>query len=93
MSSSKKKNPREVDKSKIAKVLEEREKVKKTTKRKVEDLPDGIHEIKDITREEGMRRIEEIFLLDAYNSYGLSEMNGPGVAFECKEKQEMLCSK
>jgi len=31
-------------------------------------------------------KIEEIFSLDAYNSYGLSEMNGPGVAFECKEK-------
>ena len=30
--------------------------------------------------------IEEIFSLDAYDSYGLSEMNGPGVAFECKEK-------
>ncbi len=35
------------------------------------------------------RRIEEIFSLDAYDSYGLSEMNGPGVAFECKEKQGM----
>ncbi|MEE9191784.1 MAG: phenylacetate--CoA ligase [Candidatus Aerophobetes bacterium] len=34
-------------------------------------------------------RIEEIFSLDAYDSYGLSEMNGPGVAFECKEKQGM----
>ncbi|MFQ6066324.1 MAG: phenylacetate--CoA ligase family protein [bacterium] len=31
-------------------------------------------------------KIEEIFSLDAYDSYGLSEMNGPGVAFECKEK-------
>jgi len=31
-------------------------------------------------------KIEEIFSLDAYNSYGLSEMNGPGVAFECKKK-------
>ncbi len=29
------------------------------------------------------RRIEELFDLKAYNSYGLSEMNGPGVAFEC----------
>ncbi len=35
------------------------------------------------------RKIEEIFSLDAYDSYGLSEMNGPGVAFECKEKQGM----
>jgi phenylacetate-CoA ligase len=28
-------------------------------------------------------KIEEIFGLKAYNSYGLSEMCGPGVAFEC----------
>ena len=31
-------------------------------------------------------KIEKIFSLDAYDSYGLSEMNGPGVAFECREK-------
>jgi phenylacetate-CoA ligase len=29
------------------------------------------------------RKIEECYGLKAYNSYGLSEMNGPGVAFEC----------
>jgi phenylacetate-CoA ligase len=29
------------------------------------------------------RRIEELFGVKAFNSYGLSEMNGPGVAFEC----------
>ena len=29
------------------------------------------------------RKIEELYGLKAYNSYGLSEMNGPGVAFEC----------
>ena len=29
------------------------------------------------------RRIEEIYRFKAFNSYGLSEMNGPGVAFEC----------
>jgi phenylacetate-CoA ligase len=29
------------------------------------------------------RRIEEMFGVKAYNSFGLSEMNGPGVAFEC----------
>jgi len=34
-------------------------------------------------------RIEEIFSVDTYDSYGLSEMNGPGVAFECKEKEGM----
>ena len=33
--------------------------------------------------EEFRRRIEELFDMKAYNSYGLSEMNGPGVAFEC----------
>ncbi|MFA9389158.1 MAG: phenylacetate--CoA ligase family protein [Prolixibacteraceae bacterium] len=29
-------------------------------------------------------RIEELFGVKAYNSFGLSEMNGPGVAFECE---------
>jgi phenylacetate-CoA ligase len=29
------------------------------------------------------KKIEGLFKIDAYNSYGLSEMNGPGVAFEC----------
>jgi len=39
---------------------------------------------------EAMRqRIEELFGIDAYNSYGLSEMNGPGVAFECPYKNGM----
>lgn len=33
--------------------------------------------------DEARRRIEEMMGLKAYNSYGLSEMNGPGVAFEC----------
>ncbi len=33
------------------------------------------------------RRIEELFGVRAFNSYGLSEMNGPGVAFECIEQQ------
>ena len=32
------------------------------------------------------RKIEEGLGLDVYNSYGLSEMNGPGVAFECEHK-------
>lgn len=35
------------------------------------------------------RKIESLFGLDAYNSYGLSEMNGPGVAFECVYKDGM----
>lgn len=30
-------------------------------------------------------KIQEIYGLKAYNNYGLSEMNGPGVAFECEE--------
>jgi phenylacetate-CoA ligase len=33
--------------------------------------------------------VEQFFGLDAYNSYGLSEMNGPGVAFECPRKNGM----
>jgi len=39
--------------------------------------------------EEVRRRIENIYGLKAYNSYGLSEMNGPGVAFECPEQHGM----
>ena len=32
------------------------------------------------------QRIEEMYGVEAFNSYGLSEMNGPGVAFECPQK-------
>lgn len=39
--------------------------------------------------EETRRKIEQGLGLDVYNSYGLSEMNGPGVAFECERKQGM----
>ena len=35
------------------------------------------------------QRIEDLYAIKAYNSYGLSEMNGPGVAFECQEQQGM----
>jgi phenylacetate-CoA ligase len=35
------------------------------------------------------KRIEAVFNIDAYNSYGLCEMNGPGVAFECGCKNGM----
>ena len=38
------------------------------------------------------RRVEEMFGVQAYNSYGLSEMNGPGVAFECPEQHGMRSS-
>lgn len=39
---------------------------------------------------EGTRRkIEKLFGLYAFNSYGLSEMNGPGVAFECFRRDGM----
>ena len=39
---------------------------------------------------EKMRKvIEEIYSLKAYNSYGLSEMNGPGVSFECPYQNGM----
>ena len=36
--------------------------------------------------EETRRRIEHGLSAEVYNSYGLSEMNGPGVAFECEHK-------
>jgi phenylacetate-CoA ligase len=39
--------------------------------------------------EETRRKIEKLYGMDAFNSYGLSEMNGPGVAFECTEKEGM----
>lgn len=35
------------------------------------------------------RKIEEIYGYKAFNSYGLSEMNGPGVAFECPYQDGM----
>lgn len=35
------------------------------------------------------KKIESLFRIDVYNSYGLSEMNGPGVAFECRCKDGM----
>jgi len=35
------------------------------------------------------QKIEQIFNIKAFNSYGLSEMNGPGVAFECQFKEGM----
>jgi phenylacetate-CoA ligase len=37
--------------------------------------------------EDTRRRIEALLKIDVYNSYGLSEMNGPGVAFECQCKE------
>lgn len=36
--------------------------------------------------EETRRKIEAALGIDVYNSYGLTEMNGPGVAFECEGK-------
>jgi phenylacetate-CoA ligase len=35
------------------------------------------------------RKIEDFYGFKAYNSYGLSEMNGPGMAFECPEQNGM----
>jgi len=35
------------------------------------------------------KKIEEIYGYKAFNSYGLSEMNGPGVAFECPYQEGM----
>lgn len=37
--------------------------------------------------EETRRKIESSLGIDVFNCYGLSEMNGPGVAFECEKKQ------
>ncbi|MBN2651111.1 MAG: phenylacetate--CoA ligase [Spirochaetales bacterium] len=39
--------------------------------------------------EDTRKKIEALYGIDAYNSYGLSEMNGPGVAFECEYKDGM----
>jgi phenylacetate-CoA ligase len=39
--------------------------------------------------EETRKKIEEVYGIDVFNSYGLSEMNGPGVAFECPHKSGM----
>lgn len=34
-------------------------------------------------------KLQELYNIDVYNSYGLSEMNGPGVAFECVCKNDL----
>jgi phenylacetate-CoA ligase len=39
--------------------------------------------------EKTRQKIENLYGVDAYNSYGLSEMNGPGVSFECQYKKGM----
>jgi len=39
--------------------------------------------------DETRKRVEAALGVEAFNSYGLSEMNGPGVAFECTEKNGM----
>jgi phenylacetate-CoA ligase len=39
--------------------------------------------------EETRRKIEKALGVEVYNSYGLSEMNGPGVAFECERQRGM----
>lgn len=36
--------------------------------------------------EEQRRKIERLFNIKAYNSFGMTEMNGPGVGFECTEQ-------
>ncbi|MCD6408538.1 phenylacetate--CoA ligase, partial [bacterium] len=33
------------------------------------------------------KKLEDIFKIKIFNCYGLSEMNGPGVAFECPEQK------
>jgi len=39
--------------------------------------------------EDTRKKIENMLGVDVYNSYGLSEMNGPGLAFECQAKNGM----
>jgi phenylacetate-CoA ligase len=39
--------------------------------------------------EDTRKKIESLFGIDVFNSYGLSEMNGPGVAFECERRDGM----
>ena len=39
--------------------------------------------------DEQRKRIENMLGVRAYNSFGMSEMMGPGVAFECKEQNGM----
>jgi len=39
--------------------------------------------------EKTRKKIEEFYGLKAFNSYGLSEMDGPGVAFECPNQMGM----
>ena len=39
--------------------------------------------------EQQRQRIEQMFGVKAYNSFGMSEMCGPGVGFECKEQNGM----
>ena len=39
--------------------------------------------------EDTRKKLEALFGIEVYNSYGLSEMNGPGVAFECERRDGM----
>lgn len=39
--------------------------------------------------DEQRKKIETMLGVKAYNSFGMTEMNGPGVAFECKEQNGM----
>lgn len=39
--------------------------------------------------DEQRRHIEKLLGVKAYNSFGMTEMNGPGVAFECKQQDGM----
>ncbi|MEG1562446.1 MAG: phenylacetate--CoA ligase [Bacteroides sp.] len=39
--------------------------------------------------DEQRRKIERLLNVKAYNSFGMTEMNGPGVAFECTEQNGM----
>ena len=41
------------------------------------------------TQTSNVEKIERMLGVKAYNSFGMTEMNGPGVAFECTEQDGM----
>ncbi|TFF99833.1 MAG: hypothetical protein EU542_08660, partial [Promethearchaeota archaeon] len=62
MSSSKKKEyPNQVSRKKLKEILREREIIKESKRTLQSDLPEGIHQIREIDRDEGMERIKEVF--------------------------------
>ena len=65
----------------LADILEERG-IDPKTELNLRSMYMGAEPYSEVTR----KKIEKIYGVDAFNCYGLSEMNGPGVAFECPQK-------